>query len=214
MCADRRSRDFRARNVLADDRNHRCEHVIELVWSARPVKRAVVVGLVPHLPVLDVVLDAVTGGRAMLYQRSDEGGKRGTATGSKVAGRTRRKIVPKAPTFAVASSSGDPTGDEAKGVDDRTWLLLGDQVQPLVQVAPVVIAASASVQEGPFGTRLPQAHCPRLRLGRDPRAIPTIEALKTPICRCYGKTTHGQNRAARRRSIGLLLRGCTDALTA
>src|SRR5580693_8753698 len=206
MCAHRRSRDFRARNVLADDRNHRCEHVIQLVWSARPVKRAVVVGLVPHLPVLDVVLNAVAGRRAMLYQRSDEGGKRGTAAGSKVAGRTRRNIVPEARTLAVASSSGDPTGDEAKGVDDRTWLLLGDQVQPLVQMAPVVIAVGASVQKAPFGARLPQAHRPRLRLGRDPRVVPTLETLKTPICRCYGTTTHRQNCIARRRrGISLLL---------
>jgi len=140
--------------------------------------------------VLDVVLHAVTGRRAMLYQRGDEGGKRGTATGSKVAGRTRRKIVPIAPAFAVASSSRDPTGDEAEGVDDRTWLLFGNQIQPVVQMAPVVIAAAFSVQEGPFGARLPQAHRPRLRLCRDPRAVPTIETLKTPICTGYGMTTH------------------------
>ena len=59
----------------------------------------------------------------------------------------------------------------AERVDDRTWLVFGNQVQPGVQIAPVVIAAAAGVKEGPFGARLPQAHRPRLRRCSNPRAV-------------------------------------------
>src|SRR5580704_14862770 len=103
----------------------------------------------------------------MLYLGGDESGKRGTATDSKVAGRTRRKIVPIAPALMIAIRAGNPARSQAERVDDRTRLLFSNLIQPRVQILPVVIAATG-IQEGPFGARLPQAHRPRLRLCRDP----------------------------------------------
>ena len=136
----------------------------------------------------------------MLHQRSDEGGKRGTAVGGKVAWRAGCIAVPIAPAIMIASSSGNPAGDMVERVDDRTWLVLGNQVKPRIQIRPVV-CASGRIKIRPARSRVRQAHRPRLRGGSNPRAVcATVaarEALKTPVGRLYGMTTHGQGRALR-----------------
>src|ERR1700745_3492962 len=130
----------------------------------------------------------------MLHQRLNKGIERRAATRGKVAWRAGRIIVPATPTFAIATSGGDPARNNAERVHHHGRLTLRTQIKPGVQIGPVV-AVIASAKEAPFGSRLPQAHRPRLRLGRNPRAIQAavvapIDTLKAPICRLYGMTPH------------------------
>ena len=135
-----------------------------------------------------------------MHQRGDKGVKCAAATGGKVAWRAGCVAVPLAPAFMIAIGSGNPAGGMAERVDDRTWLVLGNQVKPRIQIRPVVYA-SGRVKIRPVGFRVPQAHRPRLRGRSNPRAVcATVganDAFKTPICRLYGMTTHGQGRVLR-----------------
>ena len=135
-----------------------------------------------------------------MHQRGDKGVKRAAATGGKVAWRTGCVAVPIAPAFMIAIGSGNPAGGMAEGVDDRTWLVLGNQVKPRIQILPVV-CASGRIKIRPVRSRVPQAHRPRLRGRSNPRAVcatvAASDAFKTPICRLYGMTTHWQGRALR-----------------
>src|SRR5271156_1315743 len=82
----------------------------------------------------------------------------------------------------------------AEGVDDRTGLVLGNQVQPRIQSLPVVCAIGG-VKIRPVRSRVPEAHRPRLRGRSYPQTVcatGAIDALKTPIGRLYGMTTHWQ----------------------
>src|ERR1022692_4072457 len=84
----------------------------------------------------------------------------------------------------------------AKGEDGRTRLMFSNHIKPRVKIGPVILVV-ASLKNGPACSRVPQAHCPRLRGRGDPgaamgiRAAGTVvETLKTPICRLYGMTAH------------------------
>ena len=76
-----------------------------------------------------------------MHQRGDKGVKGAAATGGKVAWRAGCVAVPKAPAFMIAIGSGNPAGGMAEGVDNRTWLVFGNQVKPRIQILPVVCAS-------------------------------------------------------------------------
>jgi|SRR5580692_7680000 hypothetical protein len=80
----------------------------------------------------------------------------------------------------------------AERIDDRTGLVFGNQVNPRIQILPVVCAIGG-VKIRPVRSRVPQAHRPRLRGRSDPQTVyatGAIDALKTPIGGLYGMTAH------------------------
>ena len=86
----------------------------------------------------------------MLHQRGDEGVKRAAATGGKVAWRAGCIAVPIAPAFMIAMGSGNPAGDV--GVDDRTWLVLGNQVEPRSKFVQSYVPAAVLRSDQPISS--------------------------------------------------------------
>lgn len=75
---------------------------------------------------------------ALKHPQALQGIKRRAAARGKVAWRARRIIVPATPTFAIATSGGDPARNKAARVHDHGRLTLRNQIKPGVQIGPVL----------------------------------------------------------------------------
>ena len=165
--------DDRAGHVRANDRNDGREHVIELVDGAAPVVREV--GLVPHLPILDVVLHAVALGRTVRSQRGHESREGGAAVRVQIFGNATRPVFRVALACIATGNAGDEAGNMAEGEDDRGRLMLRHHVEPGVEIGPVVSAA-ASLKNRPRRSCVPQARGSGLRLACDPDVVGAARA--------------------------------------